>query len=231
MSNSNITTFLAAAAAAVNIPQQTSSPIYSHAVMDDNSTDQLDFDEDFLILAADAGEGTNFETNAPSSSCLKASTTLSQSPFLSSDEMTSSSVNGCWEVPRSSFVDYMQQNGEGYVKTMEMDDHVGFKIAFRTKSDLEIMDDGYKWRKYGKKRVKNNPNPRNYYRCSTAGCKVKKRVERDKEDPRFVITTYEGKHHHESPSADTDICHNAINPDQRTSHQLQFLHHHQQHQP
>ncbi|XP_017981124.1 PREDICTED: probable WRKY transcription factor 71 isoform X2 [Theobroma cacao] len=201
MSNSNITTFLAAAAAAVNIPQQTSSPIYSHAVMDDNSTDQLDFDEDFLILAADA------------------------------DEMTSSSVNGCWEVPRSSFVDYMQQNGEGYVKTMEMDDHVGFKIAFRTKSDLEIMDDGYKWRKYGKKRVKNNPNPRNYYRCSTAGCKVKKRVERDKEDPRFVITTYEGKHHHESPSADTDICHNAINPDQRTSHQLQFLHHHQQHQP
>ena len=34
------------------------------------------------------------------------------------------------------------------------------RIAFRTKSDLEIMDDGFKWRKYGKKSVKNSPNPR-----------------------------------------------------------------------
>ncbi|KAF1888000.1 hypothetical protein Lal_00024010 [Lupinus albus] len=32
------------------------------------------------------------------------------------------------------------------------------RIAFRTKSELEIMDDGFKWRKYGKKSVKNNPN-------------------------------------------------------------------------
>lgn len=37
---------------------------------------------------------------------------------------------------------------------------VGNRVAFRTKSDLEIMDDGFKWRKYGKKSVKNSPNPR-----------------------------------------------------------------------
>ncbi|KAK1259104.1 putative WRKY transcription factor 51 [Acorus gramineus] len=36
----------------------------------------------------------------------------------------------------------------------------GLRIAFRTKSKLEILDDGYKWRKYGKKSLKNNPNPR-----------------------------------------------------------------------
>lgn len=36
----------------------------------------------------------------------------------------------------------------------------GFRIAFRMKTELEITDDGYKWRKYGKKMVKNNPNPR-----------------------------------------------------------------------
>ncbi|XP_065875883.1 probable WRKY transcription factor 51 [Euphorbia lathyris] len=74
------------------------------------------------------------------------------------------------------------------------------RVAFRTKSDLEVMDDGFKWRKYGKKSVKNNPNPRNYYKCSSEGCNVKKRVERDREDSRYVITTYEGVHTHESPS-------------------------------
>ncbi|XAR69948.1 hypothetical protein NMG60_11001734 [Bertholletia excelsa] len=74
------------------------------------------------------------------------------------------------------------------------------KVAFKTKSDVEILDDGFKWRKYGKKMVKNSPNPRNYYRCSAEGCPVKKRVERDREDPRYVITTYEGVHNHQGPS-------------------------------
>ncbi|OWM82273.1 hypothetical protein CDL15_Pgr001847 [Punica granatum] len=77
----------------------------------------------------------------------------------------------------------------------------GSKVAFRTKSELEIMDDGYKWRKYGKKSVKNSPNPRNYYKCSSGGCLVKKRVERDREDASYVITTYEGVHNHHSPSS------------------------------
>lgn len=34
------------------------------------------------------------------------------------------------------------------------------RVAFRTESEVEILDDGYKWRKYGKKMVKNSPNPR-----------------------------------------------------------------------
>lgn len=34
------------------------------------------------------------------------------------------------------------------------------RIAFRMQSEIEIVDDGYKWRKYGKKSVKNSPNPR-----------------------------------------------------------------------
>ncbi|KAJ8769682.1 hypothetical protein K2173_005285 [Erythroxylum novogranatense] len=70
------------------------------------------------------------------------------------------------------------------------------RVAFRTETELEIMDDGYKWKKYGKKSVKNNPNPRNYYKCSSGGCNVKKRVERDGGDRRYVITTYEGVHNH-----------------------------------
>ncbi|XP_022851886.1 probable WRKY transcription factor 50 isoform X2 [Olea europaea var. sylvestris] len=70
------------------------------------------------------------------------------------------------------------------------------KVAFKTKSEVEVLDDGFKWRKYGKKMVKNSPNPRNYYKCSVEGCPVKKRVERDTEDPRYVLTTYHGIHNH-----------------------------------
>ncbi|PKA57309.1 putative WRKY transcription factor 51 [Apostasia shenzhenica] len=75
----------------------------------------------------------------------------------------------------------------------------GSRIAFRTKSEVDNLDDGFKWRKYGKKPIKNSPNPRNYYRCSTEGCSVKKRVERDINDQSYVITTYEGVHNHTSP--------------------------------
>jgi hypothetical protein len=34
------------------------------------------------------------------------------------------------------------------------------RVAFRTISEVEVLDDGFKWRKYGKKMVKNSPNPR-----------------------------------------------------------------------
>uniref|UniRef100_A0A452Y5F1 WRKY domain-containing protein n=3 Tax=Aegilops tauschii TaxID=37682 RepID=A0A452Y5F1_AEGTS len=75
------------------------------------------------------------------------------------------------------------------------------RIGFRTRSEVEILDDGFKWRKYGKKAVKNSPNPRNYYRCSAEGCGIKKRVERDRDDPRYVVTTYNGVHNHATPGA------------------------------
>ncbi|CAH8326753.1 unnamed protein product [Eruca vesicaria subsp. sativa] len=76
----------------------------------------------------------------------------------------------------------------------------GHRVAFRTRSKIDVMDDGYKWRKYGKKSVKNNTNKRNYYKCSSEGCTVKKRVQRDGKDAAYVITTYEGVHNHEIPS-------------------------------
>ena len=44
---------------------------------------------------------------------------------------------------------------------------------------------------------------RSYYRCTQDNCRVKKRVERLAEDPRMVITTYEGRHIH-SPSHDLE---------------------------
>ncbi|KAL2338935.1 hypothetical protein Fmac_013381 [Flemingia macrophylla] len=73
------------------------------------------------------------------------------------------------------------------------------RVAFVTKSEVDCIDDGYKWRKYGQKDVKNNPNPRSYYRCTATGCSVKKRVERCAEDSSLVKTTYDGIHNHSRP--------------------------------
>ncbi|KAL2336596.1 hypothetical protein Fmac_011042 [Flemingia macrophylla] len=58
-------------------------------------------------------------------------------------------------------------------------------------------DDGYKWRKYGQKSIKNSPNPsRSYYRCTNPRCNAKKQVEKSNEDPDTLIITYEGLHLH-----------------------------------
>ncbi|XVE86246.1 hypothetical protein DITRI_Ditri18aG0020200 [Diplodiscus trichospermus] len=73
------------------------------------------------------------------------------------------------------------------------------RFAFLTKSEIDHLEDGYRWRKYGQKAVKNSPYPRSYYRCTTQKCGVKKRVERSFEDPSVVITTYEGQHNHHIP--------------------------------
>ncbi|CAM6041004.1 unnamed protein product [Sphagnum compactum] len=70
------------------------------------------------------------------------------------------------------------------------------RYAIQTRSEVEIMEDGYKWRKYGQKAVKNSPHPRSYYRCTSPKCPVRKRVERSAEDTGLVITTYEGTHNH-----------------------------------
>ncbi|PUZ47591.1 hypothetical protein GQ55_7G178100 [Panicum hallii var. hallii] len=75
------------------------------------------------------------------------------------------------------------------------------RVVIQTTSEVDILDDGYRWRKYGQKVVKGNPNPRSYYKCTHPGCSVRKHVERASHDLKSVITTYEGKHNHEVPAA------------------------------
>lgn len=73
------------------------------------------------------------------------------------------------------------------------------RLVVQTLSEVDIVNDGYRWRKYGQKMVKGNPNPRSYYRCSNSGCPVKKHVERASHDTKVVIATYEGQHNHDVP--------------------------------
>lgn len=37
------------------------------------------------------------------------------------------------------------------------------RFAFMTKSEVDFLEDGYRWRKYGQKAVKNSPFPRYYF--------------------------------------------------------------------
>ncbi|CAL9092441.1 unnamed protein product [Musa hybrid cultivar] len=70
------------------------------------------------------------------------------------------------------------------------------RYAFQTRSHVDVLDDGYRWRKYGQKAVKNNRFPRSYYKCTHQGCSVKKQVQRLSRDEGIVVTTYEGVHTH-----------------------------------
>ncbi|CAL9232844.1 unnamed protein product [Arabidopsis halleri] len=90
------------------------------------------------------------------------------------------------------------------------------RIIVQTTSEVDLLDDGYRWRKYGQKVVKGNPYPRSYYKCTTQGCGVRKHVERAATDPKAVVTTYEGKHKHDLPAAkssshDSVIAQNCAN--------------------
>ncbi|KAM5571626.1 putative WRKY transcription factor 43 [Rosa sericea] len=76
------------------------------------------------------------------------------------------------------------------------------KIAFQTRSQVDVLDDGYRWRKYGQKTVKNSNFPRSYYKCTHQGCNVKKQVQRLSKDEEIVVTTYEGIHIHPTENSD-----------------------------
>ncbi|KAI3995455.1 hypothetical protein MKX01_006677 [Papaver californicum] len=84
------------------------------------------------------------------------------------------------------------------------------RIIVQTTSEVDLLDDGYRWRKYGQKVVKGNAYPRSYYKCTFLGCNVRKHVERAATDPKAVITTYEGKHDHDVPVA-KNSSHNTAN--------------------
>ncbi|KAL8265399.1 hypothetical protein R6Q59_023529 [Mikania micrantha] len=78
------------------------------------------------------------------------------------------------------------------------------KFVIHAASDVGISADGYRWRKYGQKMVKGNPHPRNYYKCTSAGCPVRKHIEMAVDDSSEVILTYKGIHDHEIPTPPKD---------------------------
>ncbi|CAI9752578.1 unnamed protein product [Fraxinus pennsylvanica] len=148
---------------------------------------------------------------------LASSTTLGDAPALSSNMTGSNALDGVFynsDVPdgfkREIRFPIAQVNDISFSKSVvPMENEVKSgkekcaekkpkkpRIAFRTRSKVDILDDGYRWRKYGQKAVKNQSFPRSYYRCTHEGCNVKKQVQRQSTDEGIVVTTYEGMHLH-----------------------------------
>ncbi|XP_019094606.1 PREDICTED: probable WRKY transcription factor 10 [Camelina sativa] len=73
------------------------------------------------------------------------------------------------------------------------------RIILQMESDEDNPEDGFRWRKYGQKVVKGNPNPRSYFKCTVNGCNVKKHVERGADDFKILVTSYDGIHNHPPP--------------------------------
>ncbi|KAE8725072.1 putative WRKY transcription factor 24 [Hibiscus syriacus] len=117
--------------------------------------------------------------------------------FLDGSSVSPSSITMA-NPPRPS---YSEADGKEHVKGggKKGDKKEGMKkhkYAFQTRSQVDILDDGYRWRKYGQKTVKNSKFPRSYYRCTHKECNVKKQVQRSSKDDEIVVTTYEGIHTH-----------------------------------
>ncbi|KAJ1384519.1 WRKY domain [Sesbania bispinosa] len=115
------------------------------------------------------------------------------------------------------------------------------RVVVQTTSEIDILDDGYRWRKYGqsskgKSKSKFGQNPiieflitsnasnhkcmmltfvgilQSYYKCTNPGCPVRKHVERASNDLKAVITTYEGKHNHDVPVPRGSGCQSVNRP-------------------
>nr|XP_016507386.1 PREDICTED: probable WRKY transcription factor 45 [Nicotiana tabacum] len=73
---------------------------------------------------------------------------------------TSLSENPNMQEISSTNINRLKEKSEEGKKKEKMNERHVQAIAFRTKTQLEILYDGYKWRKYGKKKVKSNTNLR-----------------------------------------------------------------------
>ncbi|KAL3823968.1 hypothetical protein ACJIZ3_019997 [Penstemon smallii] len=143
---------------------------------------------DDVMISRSSVEKTEVEEKVSASASVSVSIP-SVSSSSSEDKPTASAVSSAANPPMDT-ASKTKKKGQKRIRQP--------RFAFVTKSEVDHLEDGYRWRKYGQKAVKNSPFPRSYYRCTNSKCIVKKRVERSSEDPSVVITTYEGQHCHHS---------------------------------
>ncbi|CAA0408676.1 unnamed protein product [Arabidopsis thaliana] len=159
-----------------------------------NNNNNTSFLTDLPLPQAESSEVVNTTPTSPNSTSVSSSSNEAANDNNSGKEVTvKDQEEGDQQQEQKGTKPQLKVKKKSQKKTREA------RFAFLTKSDIDNLDDGYRWRKYGQKAVKNSPYPRSYYRCTTVGCGVKKRVERSSDDPSIVMTTYEGQHTHPFP--------------------------------
>ncbi|XP_059593296.1 probable WRKY transcription factor 2 isoform X2 [Vitis vinifera] len=68
----------------------------------------------------------------------------------------------------------------------------------RSSYRLVLPADGYEWKKYGQKFIKNIGKFRSYFKCQRTGCGAKKKAEWTPTEPSDIKVKYDGKHTHDS---------------------------------
>ncbi|AED95824.1 unnamed protein product [Arabidopsis thaliana] len=159
-----------------------------------NNNNNTSFFTDLPLPQAESSEVVNTTPTSPNSTSVSSSSNEAANDNNSGKEVTvKDQEEGDQQQEQKGTKPQLKAKKKNQKKAREA------RFAFLTKSDIDNLDDGYRWRKYGQKAVKNSPYPRSYYRCTTVGCGVKKRVERSSDDPSIVMTTYEGQHTHPFP--------------------------------
>ncbi|XP_074330324.1 uncharacterized protein LOC141667660 [Apium graveolens] len=67
---------------------------------------------------------------------------------------------------------------------------------------LPVYDDGFKWRRYGTKKILNTEHPRIYYRCTSTNCAARKQVQ--SVDSQVIEIVNVGLHNHHPPQSSKD---------------------------
>ncbi|KAF6137827.1 hypothetical protein GIB67_040535 [Kingdonia uniflora] len=109
--------------------------------------------------------------------------------------MTEDFENALWKTGENTIKEFNEKSDlKSGISILEKGlSKIDHKYTLKIKSCGNGMaDDGYKWRKYGQKSIKNSPYPR----CTNSKCSAKKQVEQSGEDRDTFIITYEGLHLH-----------------------------------
>ncbi|KAB1227727.1 putative WRKY transcription factor 57 [Morella rubra] len=68
---------------------------------------------------------------------------------------------------------------------------------------LVLPEDGYQWKKYGQKFIRNIGKVRSYFKCQRSNCTAKKRAEWSTSEPDNIRVVYEGVHSHALPAPES----------------------------
>ncbi|XP_075490347.1 putative WRKY transcription factor 49 isoform X1 [Primulina tabacum] len=156
----------------------------------------LDDESPFFFLSSNDDHGVVVETSPFPSMDPRLLSTLYSGPTIEDVESSlSDMIYGIHSIQREDRSEACRISGLSGVIKGGCNGNKKYSVRIKNHGST-ISDDGYKWRKYGQKSIKNTPNPRSYYRCAKPRCNAKKRVERAMDDPDTLMVTYEGLHVH-----------------------------------